>query len=82
VQRLRRYGPNLNALQRLLPPQVSVLRGGSAVRAPVAQLVPGDVILIEQGDVVPADRHLIEAFRCSRPSDVRGPTLAWMTAIK
>jgi sodium/potassium-transporting ATPase subunit alpha len=57
-----RVEQTLNALQKLLPPQVSVLRGGSAVRAPVEQLVPGDVVLIEQGDVVPADCRLIEAF--------------------
>jgi magnesium-transporting ATPase (P-type) len=57
-----RVEQTLNALQKLLPPQVSVLRGGSAVRAAVEQLVPGDVILIEQGDIVPADCRLIEAF--------------------
>lgn len=63
-----RIEQTLNALQKLLPPQVSVFRGGSAVRASVEQLVPGDIILIAQGDVVPADRRLIEAFRCSRPN--------------
>jgi sodium/potassium-transporting ATPase subunit alpha len=52
----------LNALQKLLPREVSLLRGGSLARWAVDQLVPGDVALLEQGDIVPADCRLIEAF--------------------
>jgi magnesium-transporting ATPase (P-type) len=57
-----RVEQTLNALQKLLPQQASVLRGGAVVRAPVEQLVPGEIILVEQGDLVPADCRLIEAF--------------------
>ena len=52
----------LAALQKLLPQQVEVLRGGVAARIPAEQLVPGDLALLEQGDNVPADCRLIEAF--------------------
>jgi calcium-translocating P-type ATPase len=52
----------LAALQRLLPQQVKVLRDGAARLLPIEQLVVGDVILLEQGDNIPADCRLVEAF--------------------
>jgi sodium/potassium-transporting ATPase subunit alpha len=52
----------LTALQKLLPQQVEVMRDGSVARIPAEQLVPGDLILLEHGDNVPADCRLIEAF--------------------
>lgn len=52
----------LAALRKLLPQQVNVLRDGKAHRLPADQLVPGDIILLEQGDNIPADCRLIEAF--------------------
>lgn len=57
-----RVEQTLEALQKLLPPRVNILRDGSVVRWRVDQLVPGDVVLLEQGDIVPADCRLIEAF--------------------
>lgn len=52
----------LAALQGMLPRQVTVLRDGVAQTLPAEQLVPGDVILLSQGDNVPADCRLIEAY--------------------
>jgi len=52
----------LAALARLLPHQARAVRAGEAVLLPVAELVPGDVILVEGGDDVPADCRVIEAF--------------------
>jgi calcium-translocating P-type ATPase len=52
----------LAALARLLPHQARAVRGGEIVLLPVAELVPGDVILVEGGDDVPADCRVIEAF--------------------
>ncbi len=52
----------LVALRKLLPQQAQVLREGEIARVPVEQLVPGDIIYLEQGDKVPADCRLIEAF--------------------
>ena len=57
-----RVEQSLEALQKLLPPRVNMLRDGSVVRFAADQLVPGDVVLLEQGDIVPADCRLIEAF--------------------
>lgn len=52
----------LAALLELLPQQVKVLREGEVIQLPAAELVPGDIILLEQGDHVPADCRLVEAF--------------------
>jgi len=52
----------LAALRRLLPQQAQVLREGKIIRIPAAQLVPGDIVLLAQGDNIPADCRLIEAF--------------------
>ena len=52
----------LAALRNLLPQQVDVLREGRAVRLLADQLVPGEIVLLQQGDNIPADCRLIEAF--------------------
>lgn len=49
------------ALHSILAPVASVLRGDQRRRVDAAELVPGDIILIEAGDRVPADARLIEA---------------------
>lgn len=50
------------ALQKLLPHQVKVLRDGNVHQNMVEELVPGDVILLDDGDDIPADCRLLEAF--------------------
>ncbi|HET9701099.1 MAG TPA: cation-transporting P-type ATPase [Burkholderiales bacterium] len=52
----------LAALRNLLPPQVTALRDGQALRLPAQDLVPGDLILLEAGDNIPADCRLVQAF--------------------
>ena len=52
----------IDALRLLLPQQVTVLRGGEIVEILASDLVPGDIVLLEDGDFVPADCRLIEAF--------------------
>lgn len=52
----------LAALQELLPQQVQVIRDGVAEVLAADAVVPGDVIVLRQGDNVPADCRLIEAF--------------------
>ena len=51
----------LAELQKLLPRQVKVQRDGALARLAAEELVPGDLVLIEQGDRVPADCRLLEA---------------------
>ncbi|HEX8978634.1 MAG TPA: cation-transporting P-type ATPase [Parasulfuritortus sp.] len=50
------------ALRRLLPQKVRLLRGGAAVEHLAEALVPGDLVLLEEGDSVPADCRVVEAF--------------------
>jgi len=52
----------LALLRKLLPQQAAALRDGKVLQVPREELVPGDVLLLEQGDRVPADCRLIEAF--------------------
>lgn len=48
-----------HALQGLLKIQANVRRGGRVQRLAAEELVPGDVVLIESGDKIPADLRLI-----------------------
>jgi calcium-translocating P-type ATPase len=52
----------VQALQRLLPQTTKVIRDGSALQVPAARLVPGDIVVLESGDNVPADCRVIESF--------------------
>ncbi|MCS7162184.1 MAG: HAD-IC family P-type ATPase [Bacteroidia bacterium] len=52
----------VEALRSLTAPQATVLRDGVEQRLPAAQLVPGDVVLLESGVRVPADIRLSEAI--------------------
>jgi len=49
------------ALRQMTVPTVRVLRDGSTSPVPARQLVPGDVIHLDAGTVVPADLRLLEA---------------------
>lgn len=50
----------LAALQQLAAARATVLRGGQRMVVPADQLVPGDIVLLEAGNQVPADLRLIE----------------------
>jgi magnesium-transporting ATPase (P-type) len=52
----------LAALERLLPHRVKVFREGAFAEVPTPELVPGDVISVETGDLVSADCRVLEAF--------------------
>ena len=52
----------ISALQRLLPHRVKALRERTVFELPAEALVPGDVILVAEGDDVPADCRVIQAF--------------------
>jgi len=51
----------ITALAQLTAPSVRVRRDGAEVDVPSAELVPDDVVLLGEGDVVPADCDLLEA---------------------
>ena len=48
------------ALKAMAAPAASVLRGGAAHQEPAADLVPGDVVRVEAGAIVPADLRILE----------------------
>ena len=52
----------MEALRRMTAPKARVLRDGREVLIDAAEVVPGDIILLESGDRVPADGRLIEAI--------------------
>ncbi|MDI1328492.1 MAG: HAD-IC family P-type ATPase [Brevundimonas sp.] len=52
----------LAGIRRMLDPNASVLRDGLRMTVPADEVVPGDVVLLEAGDRVPADLRL---FRTS-----------------
>ncbi|HML21288.1 MAG TPA: cation-translocating P-type ATPase [Aggregatilinea sp.] len=51
----------LAALSAMQTPQVRVRRGGHVHEVSAEDLVPGDIVLLEAGDRIPADGRLIEA---------------------
>ncbi len=61
VQNLRAQR-GIEALQRLASPDVQVLRDGSPQTRPAHELVPGDVVMVEEGDRVAADGRLLQAL--------------------
>jgi Ca2+-transporting ATPase len=49
------------ALRQMTAAQASVLRGSTRQTIPATELVPGDIILIEEGNTVPADARVIQS---------------------
>lgn len=52
----------LEILQQLIAQKCRVVRDGKTLEIDAAELVPGDIVTLEQGDLVPADGRLLEAF--------------------
>ncbi|MBA1146164.1 cation-transporting P-type ATPase [Ectothiorhodospiraceae bacterium WFHF3C12] len=50
----------LDAIRGMLSHQATVIRGGQRRQVPAEELVPGDIVLLESGDRVPADMRLLE----------------------
>ncbi len=51
----------LEALRDMAAPMATALRAGVPIELPARELVPGDVVLLETGDRVPADVRLLDA---------------------
>jgi Ca2+-transporting ATPase len=51
----------MQALISMAAPKATVRRGGAIRTIPSREIVPGDILLLETGDKVPADARLIEA---------------------
>ena len=53
---------SLESLKAMSSPTAKVLRGGVRVEVPSADVVPGDIVLLEAGDMVVADGRVLENF--------------------
>ncbi len=51
----------LSALREMTAPSAHVLRDGNTSLVPASVLVPGDLVLLEEGDKVPADLRLVSS---------------------
>ena len=56
-----RSEPALAALRRMSAAHATVLRDGARQSIPAVEIVPGDIILLEEGDTIPADARLIRS---------------------
>ena len=53
------------ALQRMAAPTATLLRDGRQVRIPAAEIVPGDLLVLGEGDAVGADGRLVQVASLS-----------------
>ena len=51
----------MQALKNMTKPYCKVLRGGHSLKIKTEELVVGDVVILEAGDIVPADLRLVES---------------------
>ncbi len=49
------------ALRAMAADEATVIRGGARRSIPATEIVPGDVVLVDEGDTIPADARLIES---------------------
>ena len=60
----RRAQKKFDALRRLTQPTTRVIRDGKTLELPAEQLVPGDIIELEQGNRIPADARILTFTEC------------------
>lgn len=66
----------IDALKKLSSPKANVIRSGKKVIIPSEELVPGDILLLHTGDLVPADARLIESYNLkAEESSLTGESL-------
>ncbi len=53
----------IEELRKMLPFRVAVLRGGGEIEIDAVEIVPGDLVLLREGDKVPADARVVETSR-------------------
>ena len=55
---------SVDALSKLQVPQAKALRDGQLTLIPAVDLVPGDIVQLEAGDIVPADGRIVRSATC------------------
>ncbi len=56
---------SMNAIRHMLAPKALVMRDGEQITVDAEQLVPGDIIILQAGDKVPADLRILTAHGLS-----------------
>jgi Ca2+-transporting ATPase len=59
VAQEKKASQSIDALKKLAAPQARVIRGGRMQKINAQQVVPGDIIVLEAGDKIPADARLL-----------------------
>lgn len=68
---------SLDSLKKLSSPDARVLRDGAGMTIPSALVVPGDILLLETGDMAAADGRLLEVYGLSvNESSLTGESLS------
>ena len=68
---------SLDSLKSLSSPSAKVIRNGQTLEIPSAQVVPGDLIALEAGDLAVADGRLLECHNLQvNESSLTGESLA------
>ena len=55
-------GRAVEALKKISSPQAVVVRGGERIKIPAQDLVLGDIVLLEAGNMIPADLRLLDSI--------------------
>jgi len=55
----------VEALKKILPPYAKIIRDGNEGEILATELVPGDILILEEGDSISADARLVESFEMS-----------------
>ena len=50
-------------LQKLIPQNTRIIREGAEKKVPTSDIVPGDIVILSEGDRIPADARLIKDFQ-------------------
>lgn len=67
---------SLEALQKLTDHATKVIRDGAITIVPAKELVPGDIVVLDTGDYIPADLRIIEAINLkSQEASLTGESL-------
>ena len=53
---------SIEALKEMTPAKAKVIRNGQTIEVNAEELVPGDIVILEAGNYVPADCRIIESF--------------------
>jgi len=53
---------SIKLLKSLTSPEALVVRNGKEVKVPSSVLVPGDILILQAGDLIPADARLLESL--------------------